>query len=497
MIDYDNLAKQYGGVDYDSIAKQLGGKVAGQTPFQQPVKQQGLFQKITNVLTSSEQKFGQDIGKAFYLTGGGQKQINEIAQQNLNSGDQRVSLAKTTVDPERKQRLLNFAVDDFKAGGMTSEQIIGQIKSNEQYLGDVGGVLLDILSVGTYGKIATGIVEAPRTVGILQGAIQGAKAGAKAGVVLGTAYGITGAMQKGETTKNVVISGIESGVVGTVAGGVVGGIAGGISGGIEARKLGVAEQQNALNAIIPTPKELKPTEYDKYFQSGRITPKTITGTAKIIPTDKEITLANQYSDLLQSKDPVKNGVDVLEEIVRDSNDVESYLQKQNITYNKTELKTALTEKLKPITDVFVPNEKRLTSMKTGLIDNFIEDVNSNNLTDLYKARKNYDQFIEKRLNAFSGSPTLKKDLSISMRNGVQEFITNQLGEGTYKKAMKDMTNLYDILNMLEVKAMKEKGLSIITALIKKHSVFMKLVGLATAFGLGVGTGVGVLKKISE
>ena len=111
--------------------------------------------KLVNFLTQSEQKFGEDLGKSLYLKTGGQKTIDDITQQRINIGAQLITASNKETDPARKKMLLERAAESFKSSGLASDEIIGKIKSNLEYIGDAAGVLIDILAFGTYGKEAT------------------------------------------------------------------------------------------------------------------------------------------------------------------------------------------------------------------------------------------------------------------------------------------------------------------------------------------------------
>jgi len=206
-----------------------------------PIKNVAL--KVGDWLTQSEQKFGEDLGKTFYYGLGGEKEINKINADTLVSGSQLMLQAKKATNPERKQKLLQEAADAFKASGATTEDIIGQIKSNRQYLGDAAGTLIDILAFGSYGKATAGMKSfqsgkaLPSAVsgigkgaGFVKGAIQGAKTLAPATAAIGGAGGVAGAMQEnaslGETAASGVIGAGVGGIFGTVVGGLTGGVAG-------------------------------------------------------------------------------------------------------------------------------------------------------------------------------------------------------------------------------------------------------------------------------
>lgn len=220
--------------------------------------------------------------------------------------------------------------------------------------------------------------------------------------------------------------------------------------------------QSALDAITPRAEKLSPTEYEELARKGKISPRTGTKPGSYILDENEKNLAQKYSGLLQDKDPIKNLTTLTEEIIRKDSLVETYLKSQLPTataFNDKELKSYLMNKLEPITDISVPSESRLLKAKKDLVDTFVNKLDKNDMPTLWRARKEFDQEIENKLNAFAGTPTLKKDLARGLRNGAQDFISEKTDNVTYKGFMKDMTELYDLSDNVGTKALQEKGLS--------------------------------------
>ncbi len=233
----------------------------------------------------------------------------------------------------------------------------------------------------------------------------------------------------------------------------------------------VGSVDTALKAITPDPKDLTPTEYGDLLRKGKISPKTKTSPASYILDDKEKAVAQKYSHLLQNKDPIKNGGEVMKEIINKDNEVEKFLEKNTTQiWSKARFKKHLLDQIKDIDDVMVP-EDRLLKAKSELVSAFVDKLPKNaTLKDLWKARKEFDQDIERKLNAFGGSPTLKKEMAKGVRTSVQEFIADSTEDGVYKAAMKDMTDLYDLADIVDQKAVKEKGKSGIGVWLKDNPV---------------------------
>jgi len=497
ILDNINALEQQG-ANQDEIQQWLDsmkGKISDsqsveQTQQTQPEEKKSFGRKVFDFFTGSEQKFGKDIAQTGYLMFGGQKKIETISKQYMDNGDKLLQLANKTTDKERKSQLIKLAQDMYKDAGMVGEDIIGHVSSAKQVLGNAGGVLLDVLSAGTYGKAAkamqTGNLSIKALPTVLSKTIQkvgikqGAKQGVKIGGLWGAAYGFTGGLQEDKSALGIA----GSTAMGAGTGALVGGIIGGITGGIQSKMLKVKEQRRALESIVPLPNELTPEEYDFYLKNNLVTPKTRGGTAKIIPTDDQIELAAQFQDLLQSKDPVVNSRNVIDEIVQADSRVENYLSKRNVGYSKDELTKFITDKVKPITDIYVPNQANVDKLKNEVINNFVSKIKDTQLKSVWADRKIWDRIIDERLKAFSGSPNLKKELARGVRNAAQEFIASKLPENIYQQEMKFMTKLYRVFDFISDKAVKERNYSGITLMIKKHPLASKIIG-----GLLVGGGI--------
>lgn len=205
-----------------------------------------LWKSATDLLIGSEKNFAKDMGQAIYFKFGGNKAIEETSKKYLDSGNQLLNLAKREKNPERKKYLLGIAADSFKSAGATTDDIAGEIRSNSQIMGDAGGVLLDVLSMGTYSK--AGIVGTKAVTSGLQRGVPTVVKGivkevtTKAGEaavkrsgkeiaktilkdsLLGSTYGlITTVQEKDATLKDYLTNAAAGAVVGAVLPPVIGG----------------------------------------------------------------------------------------------------------------------------------------------------------------------------------------------------------------------------------------------------------------------------------
>jgi hypothetical protein len=340
-----------------------------------------LAKNVGNALISSEKKFGEDIGKSAYLALGGQNQISKLDQQNVDTGNQFLSLAKRTTDTLRKRKLVESAAESFRAAGMASEDIIGQIKSNKQLLGDAGGVLVDVLSAGTYSKVAlagkvptqsakllgktvpfvkytksipTSLSGIQKGVGFKQGFGKGFVTGAGSGALYGSAKGATTAMEEDSSWSDVGGSFVGGGIVGGLAGGAVGGITGGIAGW-------VSKKGKTYQDILATPEEkvykLAPDERSVWlsYQKNVISSKTQT-----IQRQVESDLQNQIKVSIQSADDLERELAVAtrDKVIELRPKINKALSEQSATYRKL-----VEEELADKRDLFV---------RKADIENFID-----------------------------------------------------------------------------------------------------------------------------
>ena len=255
------------------------------------------------------------------------------------------------------------------------------------------------------------------------GALRGAGVGATTGLVEGAIQGAGFAAEQDKGAKEIALAGGIGAIGGVITGGLIGGITSGIMGKIR----GAKDQNKLLEYVTPKTKELTPTEYEKLLAQGRITPKTATEPTKYVLSEAEKQTALRFSNVID-KDPTKTILNINNEISSIDDDVGRFLRENNGIFNKGEVRNFVRSSIEDITDITI-DEKRLTKAKDLLADNFIKSIKKGDMESLWLARKDFDQQIEK---AFSGSPTLQKELKIGLRNAVQDFISENTPDTVYK-----------------------------------------------------------------
>ena len=240
-----------------------------------------------------------------------------------------------------------------------------------------------------------------------------------------------------------------------------------------------------IDAITPNVGQINKKEYVKLVRQGKISPKTTIKPAEYIMSPDEIRVGDKYKDLLTSRDPVNNTNNVMSKVRDYDRQVENFLEKNNKSFAKSDLVPFLRSKIDDIDDLTV-DERRLSKLKDSIVNNFVKSISTYDTKNLWKARKEFDRSIEK---AFTGSPSLQKDMQREFRNAVQEFISEQTDNVTYKSYMKDMSELLKLADTISNKAALEKGNSVIQNWIRNNPNKAKLIGGALGSGLLV-TAVG-------
>lgn len=245
---------------------------------------------------------------------------------------------------------------------------------------------------------------------------------------------------------------------------------------------GVAkESQKALESVTPSTKDLTPSEYADLLRKQKITHKTKTKPSQYVHSPEEKAIAEKFKSVLQDKDPVENSMSVMNEVVRRDVEVGKFLEKNNGIFTPKELKNYIGEKIGKVSDITVPDSK-MKKLKQELLRDFMLTLKKNDMKSLWESRKMFDSRIEE---AFAGSPTLQKDTKKAFRNAVQDFISERTPNLTYKEMMRDMSQLFDLHDIISVKATKEKGLSALQKWAKDNPQKVQLLK-AGAGVMGVG-----------
>lgn len=223
-------------------------------------------------------------------------------------------------------------------------------------------------------------------------------------------------------------------------------------------------ETKAFKSVTPNAKDLSEGEFEDLLKKGKFKPREGMKAPEYVMSEEEKNFALKHKDILQSNDPVENSINVIQKIADEDKKVGEFLKSNNGIFNSGELKNHLRNSIDDITDITI-DEGRMSKAKETLINNFVSKLKKNNMEGLWKNRKQFDKEIEK---AFSGSPTLPKEMKKALRNGVQDFIAERTPEGIYKQSMKEMSQLFDMYDTIATKAAKERGRNWIQAWAKRN-----------------------------
>lgn len=392
--------------------------------------QNNLISTQTDLLQrlKAERENGEDVSKTINLL-----KLNQLELERIGDANQ-----------------------DFAESVPTTKQVVG---SATRLAGTLAGGAL-AKGVGNL----FGVGKAITTAG---GAVRGLGAGVTGGAIEGGIQGAGFAAEENKGTKEI----LESGAIGAGVGGLAGGLVGTVAGGLAGRFSNAGSLQRKMDLITPEGTDITPTEYQRLLSKGRIEPPTATSPARYIFSQSEAQTAEKYSDLIK-KNPAKTVINIGEKIGDLDNEVGTFLKQNNGIFNKGELKNQLADSMEDITDLTV-SEDRLLRAKEQLINGFVDQLEKNDMESLWLARKQFDQQAGK---IFSGSPSLQKEVKRALRNAVQNFIAERTPEGVYKGYMKDMTNLFDLQDLVSSKATKERSRNLISQWAKDNPTKAKIIG---------------------
>lgn len=385
----------------------------------------------------------------------------------------------------------NQALQDRRAAIQAETQPINQAVTGQDVQvrdlsqpGQIKGLAGDTLQAAAAGAsfipVSTGVSTA-RNIG---------KAALESGAI-GAAYGGGSAMSAGKSNKEILADTLVNGLVAASVPLTIGGIANrGAAVDVVKNKLSsiVADKtekkalNRAITAITPDVTKMSDDELSKLLRYKKVTPWDTLNQAKYIMSEDEVKTAVKYSDLLQSSNPVKNFYNIQNKVSELDQNVGQFLRQNNGIFNTGELKNAMKASIADINDLTV-NPKALEKAKTNVVDAFVKGLNTNNMENLWMARKEFDRQIEK---AFSGSYSIQKELKMALRNSIQDFIAERTPDNVYKNSMKEMSNLIRVQGTLENKFAQAKGFNSIKAWAEANPTKAKAIG-ATAATIGAGS----------
>lgn len=429
------------GTDHGSASANLWANLAAT-----PAAFAGAGKAAFNLLTSSEQGVGGEIAAGLPSSITGEDTLNKANQNNANSD---VAYIKSINDikksgkplTKQQQEIYDHILQTNSSVGTQADLLPHATDSNIDAAINVGGVALDTLGAGTYGKAAkTGelLKATPTAVEAGKGAIETAQkvltstaeqqAAKETAKIVET---VTPKLTAKETTEAVASRGAKkSGLLGKI-------------------ELNV---DPAAERIAQTVKEFVPG-----FNSSKSLVENINATKNAV--------GNLASDL--KKQVIETGQDRI--------------------YSFKELGSTLKGLEKP-TLLVGDTEKVYENVVNKALE--IARNNGGKVSDLFQARKEFDEFVSKQFpNLYSSDTLTPLRLAIkNVRNGMTDFTAEHLPDIGLRNSLTNQSRLLDAIENMSEKASsgaaKEVGTNVLTRLAKKHpNVKNALVAGGAALGI--------------
>lgn len=420
-----------------------------------PAEEKSLGRRFLEGLISSEKAFGEDIGQAINVQLYS-KQADNIQKKYMKSGDDMMKLAKNTVDPIKRKTYLNLAQQYYADAGNTLQDIVGELKTTKQVIGDAAGVALDVATAGTYGVVAktakTGQLLAP----VLKSSVptviskltsEGVKQAGKkmaVGAGIGYAYDVSGNMQNHAEGFNILTPGF-----GTLIGAglpAFGYIAGAGKELIKGKPLETVVKKGMEKGVKPTiagKKDL--TQVENYYTRSRDAVKAI------VNNKANLKLQNKYGEevvgeLPDTLDEFGDAVKQTKKVIFDEYD--SMAQTVNKTGQVVKFDKIIPELEKAIADPtlqlrdpgtvkyaqdFIDRFKKIGQLTPNQSQDFITQMNAD-LQSFYK-------------NPTYGSSS-KVGIDAMIANNIRESLDNLIETATGKQYQK-LKNMYGALKTIE------------------------------------------------
>lgn len=456
---------------------------------EQPKQEKGLLRKVGDFFTSSTQKFGTTLGNAASVIDPTTRQVREeTLQSRQNQADNLLKLASQATDPIKKKKYLEAAKESANASGYDIFNNPEYQKTAKQIAGEAIGTVAEAATFsGLSGSVKAG---ASRAVTVAQSVEKAKKASKLTRAVDlsydalkqgGLPYGAVKASEALQDNKNV------RGIIKDTASGVVQGTALAMGTNILAKKgkdlinsIKDAKLKKAMEAITPKANELTKKQKEALVKSGNISKQGVFSKAQVTNTKEDLRLADKFKEVLH-KGSNQSKVDNINEYIKEKDFiVGEYLRENNAIYSNAQLRNQIIERINNnVIDPTLTDE-----VKNKMVNQLIARIPKNNLEGLWKGRKAFDTYFK---TAFTGNPTLKKELTREVRNAAQDFIESRIIDSKYKVFMKDMSDAYTVIDKILPKATKDLGNSTSSMFAKRHPKLIKAAKLgayATAAYLG-------------
>lgn len=449
----------------------------------QPEKKGGFLRKVGDFFTSNTQKFGETLGTALSVI---DPVTNSLRQGTIDSkqkdADNFLKLAKETSDPVKKKNYLEAAKESANINGYDIFNNPEYQKTAKQIYGEALGTISEGVTLAGLGGLAkAGASNAVSLSQSINNVTKGSKLAnatklvGKAVVETGLPTGVVNAseaLQENKTGKEVLSEAGKGVLTGTALGVGTSLLAKGAVSTIN--KIKDHKLKNAIQSITPDVKDLSKKEKLALVKSGNVSKQGVLSKVKVANTENDLRLAEKFKEILY-KGSNQDKVNKLTSFIEEKDYiVGQYLKENNSIFNNAQLKKQILDRIND--NVIDPT---LTDkVKDQMVDQLLSRIPQNNLEGLWLGRKQFDRFFDK---AFTGNPTLKKQLIKETRNAAQDFIESKIVDSKYKLFMKDMSDAFNVLDKVAVKAIKDVGNSKLSKTLKAKPI-LKTIGKYGAVG---------------
>lgn len=456
---------------------------------------------IANALTGSTQAFGKTIGETIAAP----QAIDQFTKASQEHSDIELNIAKKISelkaigqDTSKLEKALKDVqssrpiVSDFtKAPEITNKQIIGQAI----------GTGLEALS----GGLASGAEKtvASKTISTLGKVGEGAGIGA----AYGGTQGLSSGLQENKDSAGIIESTALGAGVGALAGGATAGVAAKVpeiitgakslatkgkgivseaSGKLSARNT-AKQEEFVLDLVAP-----KATEKVKQqaLKEGRVTEQGLLSASKILPSKRDIQVAETVKDIVSSKKSAGKNIEAISKTVSEINTgVKAYVAEHKVPFNGNQLKTKLNKGKDELKLIFA-SDKQAEKTYDAVVKEFIKHVKSKDTAGLLDARQAFDKIpsIRKLLESQGLGENVKKEIVLTARGKANEYIASLLPKGNkYRETLLKENKMIEAIGNIAEKNSKEIGKNKLQTLTEDYPVLKWLIGgLAGSAGIGVG-----------
>lgn len=455
------------------IAESLGGNVGkstGSTTQQDPVK-----------LREAAERFG---GKASPLQGGATfDELRERGGKPVEEKPKREGFFKRTARSIFKppvtlatrpfqaiESLISTIRDPLEEPDLdVNLPFFGKIEapeSGKDVLRDFGRALETValgLGVGAAGTIGKQTLKGA----VVQAAKTGTKAGAKAGALSGAGSDLE---LRGQFDAGTVVNTILSTALGTATGGALGAV-GGLGGKVvrsvgkkALRKFPVSGKLEKLkdkieleDAIEATRPILSKKEEIQAIGSRRGTTRGLfRKKVAIEPSKRDKEVAEAVRGIIRKSAPeTENIARIADDVTKIDKSITDGIKNNDAIFNNLQLRSAL-KNAKEESRVIFAGDKTLENRYDAVTDELFRNLEKNNLSNLFQARKRFDAVVRKKFpRTFDGSPgdNVQRNAILDVRRQVNEFIADNLKEGSkFKSSLRREHLMLEAIENLAEKA---------------------------------------------